>query len=147
MAIGIKDRIETEVSIIGSGPVGLLLAILLGRQGKHVTIAERWPDIYDRPRAVTMDAEVARILATIGIDVDNDSAFENHKELYYWKNADLQDLQIVDWESLAPCGWHVTYWFNQPEFEARLTKIVETLPNVTLLRGWTAVKLHQNALQ
>ena len=145
MAIGIKDRIATEVSIIGSGPVGLLLAILLGRQGKHVTIADRWPDIYDRPRAVTMDAEVARILATLGIDVDNDYAFENHKELYYWKNADLQDLQIVDWESLAPCGWHVTYWFNQPEFEARLTKIVETLPNVTLLRGWTAVKLHQNA--
>ncbi|MDG1530960.1 MAG: bifunctional 3-(3-hydroxy-phenyl)propionate/3-hydroxycinnamic acid hydroxylase [Paracoccaceae bacterium] len=135
-----------DVVIVGAGPVGLLLAILLGREGKSVTVVEKWPEIYDRPRAVTMDAEVARILATLGIDCDNDPAFENHKELYYWKNADLKDLQIVDWESLAPCGWHVTYWFNQPEFEARLIDIACTIPSVTLLRGWTATALSQNAM-
>ncbi|MGJ8610993.1 MAG: bifunctional 3-(3-hydroxy-phenyl)propionate/3-hydroxycinnamic acid hydroxylase, partial [Octadecabacter sp.] len=135
----------SEVVIVGGGPVGLLLAILLGRAGKTVEIIEKWPDIYERPRAVTMDAEVARILATLGIDCDHDPAFENHKELYYWKSADLQDLQIVDWESLAPCAWHVTYWFNQPELEARLIEIVKTLPTVTHMRGWTAVDLSQDA--
>ena len=132
-----------DVAIVGAGPVGLLLAILLGHAGKSVTIVEKWPEIYDRPRAVTMDAEVARILATLGIDVDTDPAFENHKELYYWKNADLKDLQIVDWESLAPSGWHVTYWFNQPEFEGRLMDIARDIPSVTLLRGWTATQLTQ----
>ncbi len=132
-----------DVAIVGAGPVGLLLAILLGREGKNVTVVEKWPEIYDRPRAVTMDAEVARILATLGIDCDTDPAFENHKELYYWKNADLRDLQIVDWESLAPCGWHVTYWFNQPELEARLVGMVKAIPSITLLRGWTATGLQQ----
>ena len=140
-----KTSLEANVVIVGAGPVGLLLAILLGRDGKTVVITEKWPDIYNRPRAVTMDAEVARILATLGIDCDRDPAFENHKELYYWKNAELQDLQIVDWESLAPCGWHVTYWFNQPELEARLIEMVKTMPTVTLLRGWTAVDLKQDA--
>ncbi|MCC1494322.1 bifunctional 3-(3-hydroxy-phenyl)propionate/3-hydroxycinnamic acid hydroxylase [Cognatishimia sp. F0-27] len=135
---------SSDVVIVGAGPVGLLLAILLGKGGKSVTIVEKWPDIYDRPRAVTMDAEVARILATLGIDCDTDPAFENHKELYYWKNADLEDLQIVDWESLAPCGWHVTYWFNQPELEARLITMAKTIPSVTLLRGWTAIGLTQD---
>lgn len=134
-----------DVVIVGAGPVGLLLAILLGREGKAVTVVEKWPDIYDRPRAVTMDAEVARILATLGIDCDTDPAFENHKELYYWKNADLKDLQVVDWKSLAPCGWHVTYWFNQPEFEARLMDIANSYDSVTLLRGWTAMELRQDA--
>ncbi|WP_293452035.1 bifunctional 3-(3-hydroxy-phenyl)propionate/3-hydroxycinnamic acid hydroxylase [Planktotalea sp.] len=134
-----------DVVIVGAGPVGLLLAILLGREGKAVTVVEKWPDIYDRPRAVTIDAEVARILATLGINCDTDPAFENHKELYYWKNAELKDLQIVDWKSLAPCGWHVTYWFNQPEFEARLMDIANTFASVTLLRGWTAVNLSQDA--
>ena len=134
---------QNEVVIVGAGPVGLLLAILLGRAGKSVTIVEKWPEIYDRPRAVTMDAEVARILATLGIDVDTDPEFENHKELYYWKNADLKNLQIVDWKSLAPSGWHVTYWFNQPEFEGRLMDIVRDIPSVTLLRGWTATQLTQ----
>ena len=42
------------------------------------------------------------------------------------------------------CGWHVTYWFNQPEFEARLIEIVQSLPSVTLLRGWTARSLEED---
>lgn len=54
-------------------------------------------------------------------------------------------MQIWDWESLAPSGWHVTYWFNQPELEARLMGMVGDLPSVTLLRGWTATTLTQDA--
>ncbi len=138
-------EVKTDVAIVGAGPVGILLAILLGRAGKEVALIERWPEIYDRPRAVTMDHEVARILASLGIDCDSDPGFENHKELYYWKNAELQNLQIVDWESLAPSGWHVTYWFNQPDLERRLMAMAETLPSVTILRGWTAFDLKQDA--
>ncbi len=138
------DDVKTEIAIVGAGPVGILLSILLGQAGKDVVLVERWPDIYERPRAVTMDHEVARILAALGIDCDNDPAFENHKELYYWKNADLENLQIVDWESLAPSGWHVTYWFNQPELEARLMLMAEALASVRVLRGWTAAALTQD---
>ena len=134
---------KTDLVIVGAGPVGILLSILLGKQGKDVVLIERWPEIYDRPRAVTMDHEVARILATLGINVDDDPHFENHKELYYWKNADLEDLQIVDWKSLAPSGWHVTYWFNQPELEGRLLEIARALPSVTVMRGWSATALTQ----
>ena len=133
--------LEAQVSIVGAGPVGILLAILLGQRGHQVVLVDRWLSIYDRPRAVTMDAEVARILATFGIDCDTDPAFENHKELYYWKNAKLEDLQIVDWESLAPSGWHVTYWFNQPELETRLMSIAQSLETVNVLRGWQAINL------
>lgn len=135
---------HTDIAIVGAGPVGIVLALLLGRAGKDVVLIDRWAEVYDRPRAVTMDAEVARILAQLGIDCDHDPAFENHKELYYWKNADLKDLQIVDWESLAPSGWHVTYWFNQPELEARLLRMLDTLPSVTVMRGWTATDLIQD---
>ncbi|MFK7874384.1 MAG: bifunctional 3-(3-hydroxy-phenyl)propionate/3-hydroxycinnamic acid hydroxylase [Paracoccaceae bacterium] len=136
--------IKTQITIVGAGPVGLLLAILLGRRGKDIVLVDKWPEIYNRPRAVTMDAEVARILASIGIDVDNDPDFENHKELYYWKNAELEDLQIVDWKSLAPSGWHVTYWFNQPQFEARLMAMANDLPSVKIMRGWTADSLQHD---
>ncbi len=137
-------ELNSDVAIVGAGPVGMLLAILLGRAGKAVTVIEKWPEIYDRPRAVTMDHEVARILATLGIDCDHDADFENHKELYYWKNADLKDLQIVDWESLAPSLWHVTYWFNQPRLEARLSEMAERFPTVRVIRGWTAHALTQD---
>lgn len=137
---------KADVAIVGAGPVGTLLAILLGKQGRRVTIVERWPTIYDRPRAVTMDHEVARILATFGIDCDNDPAIQYHEELYYWKNAALEDLQIVDWKSISSSGWRVTYWFNQPELETRLLAIAADIPSIQLIRGWEAVSLEQDKL-
>jgi len=135
---------DADVAIVGAGPVGTLLAILLGKKGKRVTLVERWPTIYDRPRAVTMDHEVARILATFGIDCDNDPAIEYHEELYYWKNAALENLQVVDWKSVSSSGWRVTYWFNQPELETRLLAIAATIPSIELIRGWEAVSLQQD---
>lgn len=135
---------NAEVAIVGAGPVGILLAILLGKTGKKVTLVERWPTIYDRPRAVTMDHEVARILATLGIDCNNDDAIEYHDELYYWKNADREDLQIVDWKSTSSSGWRVTYWFNQPELEARLLNMAQSISSIKIMRGWQAVDLEQD---
>jgi len=132
---------DADVAIIGAGPVGTLLAILLGKEGKRVTLVERWPTLYDRPRAVTMDHEVARILATFGIDCNNDPAIAYHEELYYWKNAELKDLQIVDWKSVSSSAWRVTYWFNQPELETRLLAIAATIPTIQLHRGWEAVSI------
>ena len=137
--------LDADIAIIGAGPVGTLLAILLGKRGTRVTLVERWPTIYDRPRAVTMDHEVARILATLGIDSNNDSAIQYHEELYYWRNADLEDLQIVDWKSISPSGWRVTYWFNQPELEARLHEIASQYPSIQFIRGWQATTLAEDA--
>lgn len=136
---------ETDVAIVGAGPVGTLLAILLGRQGKRVTLVERWTQAYDRPRAVTYDHEIARILATLGIDSENDPAISYHDELYYWKDAKFENLQIVDWQSTSASGWRVRYWFNQPQLEKRLTRIADGLPTVTQLRGWQGVALEQDA--
>lgn len=135
---------DADVAIVGGGPVGTLLAILLGRQGKRVTLIERWTQAYGRPRAVTYDHEVARILATLGIDSENDPAISYHDELYYWKDAGFENLQIVDWQSTSASGWRVRYWFNQPELETRLTRIADGLPSITQLRGWTGVGLAQD---
>ncbi|GLS86986.1 3-(3-hydroxyphenyl)propionate hydroxylase [Cypionkella aquatica] len=136
---------DADVAIVGAGPVGTLLAILLGQRGKRVTLIERWTTHYALPRAVTYDHEIARILATLGIDSEADPAISFHDELYYWKNKDGQNLQIVDWQSQSASGWRVRYWFNQPMMERRLLEIAATLPSVTLLRGWQGVALDQDA--
>ncbi len=139
------EHFDTDVAIVGGGPVGTLLAILLGKQGKRVTLVERWTKAYGRPRAVTYDHEIARILATLGINSDNDTAINYHDELYYLKNAQGENLQIVDWDSISASGWRVRYWFNQPDLEKRLSGILETLPLVTQLRGWQGMALDQDA--
>lgn len=136
-----NTHFDADVAIIGGGPVGTLLAILLGQRGKRVTLVERWSQAYGRPRAVTYDHEIARILATLGIDSEHDSAISYHDELYYWKDVRGENLQIVDWQSQSASGWRVRYWFNQPDLEARLTRIVDGMPGVTQLRGWEGTGL------
>lgn len=138
------QHFDTDVVIVGAGPVGTLLAILLGQRGKSVTLVERWTTHYDLPRAVTYDHEIARILATLGMDSENDPAISFHDELYYWKNRDGQNLQGVDWQSQSASGWRVRYWFNQPMMENRFLAIAEAMQNVTIIRGWVGDALAQD---
>lgn len=137
--------VDTDVVVVGAGPVGTLLAILLGQRGKRVTLVERWSTHYDLPRAVTYDHEIARILATLGMDSENDPAISHHDELYYWRNRDGRNLSIVDWQSQSASGWRVRYWFNQPMMEKRFLQIAAGQPSVTILRGWVGRTLEQDA--
>ena len=140
-----NETINTDVAIVGAGPVGTLLAILLGQRGKRVTLVERWGTHYELPRAVTYDHEIARILATLGMDSENDPAISYHDELYYWKNKDRENLQIVDWQSQSASGWRVRYWFNQPMMEKRFLAIAATMPSVEIVRGWVGEALEQDS--
>ncbi|MEE6169695.1 MULTISPECIES: bifunctional 3-(3-hydroxy-phenyl)propionate/3-hydroxycinnamic acid hydroxylase MhpA [unclassified Mycolicibacterium] len=133
----------TDVVIVGAGPVGTLLAILLGQQGHHVTLVDKWIHPYGQPRAVTYDHEIARILAMLGIDSDDDPSVEYHDELYYWRNADGETLLEVDWKSVAASGWRCRYWFSQPDLEKRLAAIAAQLPTVVIHRGWEATGVQQ----
>ena len=135
---------DADVAIVGAGPVGTLLAILLALRGKKVTLIERWTTHYGLPRAVTFDHEIARILATIGIDADADPAINCNGEKYYWRNRDGQNLQIVDWESESASGWRSRYFFNQPLLEKRLLSIAAQHETISIKRGWEAVGLEQD---
>lgn len=60
-------QLSTDVAIVGAGPVGLALALLLNDLGVTVTIVDRHAALYPQPRAVHLDDEVYRILHRLGI--------------------------------------------------------------------------------
>jgi 3-(3-hydroxy-phenyl)propionate hydroxylase len=49
------------VAIVGYGPVGAVFANLLARYGLRIAVVERAADIYDKPRAITLDHEALRV--------------------------------------------------------------------------------------
>jgi 2-polyprenyl-6-methoxyphenol hydroxylase-like FAD-dependent oxidoreductase len=55
-----------DVTIVGYGPVGQLLAAMLGQRGHRVAVFERWPELYGRARAGHLDHEAMRIIACGG---------------------------------------------------------------------------------
>ncbi|GAA3593996.1 bifunctional 3-(3-hydroxy-phenyl)propionate/3-hydroxycinnamic acid hydroxylase [Klugiella xanthotipulae] len=67
MTASITDAQETDVLIIGSGPVGLSLANLLGINGVRVTVLEALPSLIDYPRGVGLDDESLRSIQTMGL--------------------------------------------------------------------------------
>lgn len=59
--------VDCEVLICGLGPVGQLLALLLGRRGISVIAIDEAPHPHDLPRAAVIDDEVLRIFQSAGI--------------------------------------------------------------------------------
>lgn len=142
----VSNGAVSDVVIVGLGPVGKLLAILLGRQGHTVTVVDRKTEGYPLPRAVTHDFEFARILQSIGLAPDTiPDITQPYDSMYVWRNADLQTLVEVDWSGVGSSGWYNTYFFSQPALEDRMEAVLSALPSVTVLRGWSAEVLSDDA--
>jgi len=134
------DRVDADVAVVGYGPVGRLVALLLGRTGKRVVVIERQARAFPLPRAVHFDDEIGRIFQSVGVPPDSvPEVVSPYDDLYEWRAADRQPLLRLDWRGLGPSGWHVSNFFYQPGLEAILDKQVRALESVTVLRGWTAV--------
>ena len=56
-----------DVAVVGAGPVGLMLANLLGIAGFNVVVLEKNDGLVGLPRAIAYDAETLRLFAQIGL--------------------------------------------------------------------------------
>src|SRR5882762_610584 len=133
-----------DVAIVGYGPVGQLLATLLGQRGFHVVVLESHADIYPMPRAVHFDHEVARILQAVDIRSDTNPIIEPYDNWYEWKNAARETLLKVDWRGVGPSWWHTSNFFAQPDLERELDARARAHPTVTVRRGLTAVDVEHD---
>jgi 2-polyprenyl-6-methoxyphenol hydroxylase-like FAD-dependent oxidoreductase len=134
---------EAEVAIVGFGPVGNVLAILLAQLGHSVVVLERWLQPYPLPRAVHFDDEVGRILQSCGIGAELRSIIEP-ADIYEWRNAAGTTLLRFGQAGDGLSGWPVSSMFNQPALEALLQDRARSLPGIEIRRGFDAVALDQS---
>ncbi len=136
--------VDCDVAVVGAGPSGLVLAILLAQRGRSVVVLEQWPAPYTLPRAVHFDDEVGRLLQSCGIG-DELRAVSEPAEVYEWRNAAGTTLLRFGRIGTGASGWPFSSMFCQPDLEAALEARAGSLPTIDIRRGVAVNALEQDA--
>jgi 2-polyprenyl-6-methoxyphenol hydroxylase-like FAD-dependent oxidoreductase len=132
-----------DVIIVGGGPVGQVLSLLLGDGGWRVAVIERWSQPFALPRACAIDHEIARILQSAGLaQVVDELCHPVSSELGHrstFESADGETLLEVPVPLRTVSGWPAFMTFFQPELEQAFGERIAAHPRVSFLRGHEAV--------
>ncbi|WP_030409052.1 bifunctional 3-(3-hydroxy-phenyl)propionate/3-hydroxycinnamic acid hydroxylase [Streptomyces albus] len=135
-----EDAANPDVLVVGYGPVGQVLSIMLAQRGWQVTVVEKHIEPYALPRAVSFDRHIGRLLGTVGV-ADALVPVGEATEDYVVVNGDGQTLMHFDLERDSRHRWPETTAIYQPGLEAALVERGEQLSNLRVLRGHEAVGL------
>jgi 2-polyprenyl-6-methoxyphenol hydroxylase-like FAD-dependent oxidoreductase len=132
-----------EVIVVGFGPVGATLALLLAKHGRRVTIIERQASPYGLPRAVHIDDGAARVLQAAGIATIL-AANSHATTVYEWRNAVGITLLRLASDAESAEGWPSSNMIHQPTIEAALSDAVNESPLISVCRNRTVVEVTQS---
>lgn len=131
---------ETDVLVVGYGPVGAALASLLGRYGIATLVVDKVRDIVLMPRAIALDNEALRILQMTGL---GDDAFErivipkvNMRCPYVGQFGEVNTRGCID-------GHPKLVTFYQPDLEKALRRQTAKFPCVSFRACCELVDLEQ----
>ncbi|HET9206077.1 MAG TPA: bifunctional 3-(3-hydroxy-phenyl)propionate/3-hydroxycinnamic acid hydroxylase [Burkholderiaceae bacterium] len=133
-----------DVAIVGFGPSGAVAAGLLGQMGLSVFVCDRQRDVYDKPRAISLDHEVMRTFQQLGVVHD----IEPHVEPFTPSEYFGVDGQLIRRMTMLapphPQGYTPSMVFNQPAVERVLRARAAALPRVDIALGVELVSLAQD---
>ncbi|WP_321881551.1 bifunctional 3-(3-hydroxy-phenyl)propionate/3-hydroxycinnamic acid hydroxylase [Paraburkholderia bannensis] len=141
-AVRLRQR-ATDVAIIGAGPVGLMIANILGLQGVRVTLIEKLDQIIDYPRAIGLDDEALRVFQSIGLA----DALLPHTTPDHWMRFVTKDGHCF--ASIEPrtdeFGWPRRNAFIQPLADRVLYEGLARFEHVDVLLGTSVNGFAQDA--
>ncbi|MEQ6333649.1 bifunctional 3-(3-hydroxy-phenyl)propionate/3-hydroxycinnamic acid hydroxylase [Sphingobium sp. MK2] len=140
---------DHDVVIVGAGPVGLVLAHLLARQGLDVGVFEKWYKPYGLPRAVGLAHDSMRVLQATGVlpDLMEHIELQFRKSVAEYFTADGEVLVRFEFPGVDHSGFPSMVPFDQPGFEEAILAAADAEPRITIHRGWAASALRQTADQ
>jgi len=134
---------DYDVLICGLGPVGQLLALLLGDHGVRTLAFDREHEPYDLPRAAVVDDEVLRIFQAVGLD----AAVRADAQVMPSASILTSDGRAVEFIRLdvGRLGHPPLVSINQPAMERTMLAALERRATVELRRGLTLESLDRRA--
>jgi len=134
-----------DVAVVGAGPVGLTLALLLAAQGHRALVLEKHDRPYGLPRAVHFTPDISRLLDQLGV-MDAVNEFAHEAKTYDWQNAARETLISFGPTGDEKQGWPWSTMFNQPGLEKQLLDKVDAHPNVLLVWSAEVTSVSQGAI-
>lgn len=143
-------RVSASVVIVGGGPVGLALAVTLGKAGISCVLVERQPEPSAIPRGQNLSARslehfyywdcadelrAARLLPP-GFPIGGITAYQNLASEYWYAPAGRETVAEFYYQRNERLPQYLT--------ESVLRNRVIKLSSVTALFGWSAVSLRQD---
>lgn len=133
---------EAEIVIIGGGPVGIIIANLLGIYGITTLVVERSAAILDYPRAVGIDDEALRVLHGVGLaeEILRDTISNVPMRMYTAQRRCFADILPTTREF----GWYRRNIFSQPLAEQVLRQGLQRFKHVQLAVSTEVTGLEQD---
>ncbi|MBH0781002.1 bifunctional 3-(3-hydroxy-phenyl)propionate/3-hydroxycinnamic acid hydroxylase MhpA [Nocardia bovistercoris] len=131
-----------DVVVVGCGPSGAVLASLLARRGRRVTVLERHREVFGLPRATSFDGETARLLAAAGVGAGL-SEISVPATGYQWRGADRKVLLDITFAEDGRYGWPDANTMHQPALERLLGAALAAEAGVEVRRGLSVIDIRQ----
>ncbi|MDI1445390.1 bifunctional 3-(3-hydroxy-phenyl)propionate/3-hydroxycinnamic acid hydroxylase [Polyangium sp. 6x1] len=136
---------DVDVAIVGAGPVGTLMANLLGGRGLRVVVLERETTPHGTPRAFSCDDEALRVYQQAGLDRELTAT------MYACPEAEFTDAKGRAFAKLVfrgldfGNGFPALNFFDQPTLEAILRRGLARFESVSLRLGHEVLAIHEDA--
>jgi 3-(3-hydroxy-phenyl)propionate hydroxylase len=125
-------EIDTDILLVGLGPVGAAMANLLGRYGMRVVAIDCAIEIFMKPRAIALDHEALRILQMAGLEDGSFSTVAIPQVLYH--SPLFGRFGRINCAGIVNCHTRLVT-FYQPELERVLRERLAKYPSVELRLG------------
>ena len=136
-----------DVAIIGYGPVGGLLALILEHAGLRVAILDRTTEILDIPRAVGLDGESVRTFQRIGLGDEAEALRQAPREgdsLGFTDSKHQPYFSLPLGPPYGHNGWRDVAFFDQPELEGALRGWVSERSGIDVRLGHEVTAIAQD---
>ncbi len=143
---GARTAKVADVAIVGCGPVGAGAAILLARAGLTVVVLDRTTAVSDLPRAVLLDGETVRAFQRVGLGSEINALLQPYRigDAAYFTDSRRNPHFGLEMPAEGVNGWRDGAFFDQPELESELRRLMLREPNVDARFGHEVTAVDQD---